>query len=451
MTKEYRPHCVIRAPVATRSGYGEMSRDIVRHLIEWNKFDIEIHSINWGDTPMDALNADDPRDKIILDHIKPEKITTQPDLYISISVPTEFWPVGKYNIGITAGIETSIASPVWIQGCNQMDLILTISKHAKDVFEYSKWSERKFGQERPLVVEKPIEILHNCINTKIFKKLGGDYECVQSIRDLFDDIPEKYNYLFVGHWMKGELGEDRKNVGFLIKLFYEVFKQKQFTEKPGLILKTSGGTYSILDQESILEKINSIKQSVQLKEEETFPNVYIIHGDLTEQEMNSLYNHSKVKTHITFTKGEGFGRPLLEACMSGKPIIASGWSGHLDFLNPEEAILIGGELKPVHPSAVWENVIIKESTWFHPDIHHAANAMVAVIEHYDKFKKLAGQLTKKNKEAFAYNKIRSEFWSILEKHLPKFEPPPVVKELKLPELKKVEPLSQEIKQLEIEN
>jgi hypothetical protein len=50
--------------------------------------------------------------------------------------------------------------------------------------------------------------------------------------------------------------------------------------------------------------------------------------------------------------------PLLEATQSGKPIIASGWSGHLDFLNPEEAVLVGGELKQVEPGAVWEGVIL---------------------------------------------------------------------------------------------
>jgi len=437
MTKKYRPTCVIRAPVACRAGYGEMSRDIVRHIIEWNKFNVEIHSINWGDTPMTALDENDPRDKMILDCIVPEQLTKKPELYISISVPTEFWPLGKYNIGITAGMETSIISPPWIEGCNKMDLIITCSKHSKDVFKFSKWNQVQFGEQRPLTVIKEIEILHNCINTKIFKKLNGDYECSQSMRDLFEKIPETFNYLFVGNWLRGDLGEDRKNVGFLIKLFCEVFKRAQFIDKPGLILKTSGGVYSILDQEEILKKINSIKQSITLGDGDILPNVYIIHGDLTEPEMNSLYNMEKVKVHVTFTKGEGFGRPLLEACMSGKPIIASGWSGHLDFLNPEEAILVGGELKLIHPSAVWENVIIKESTWFHPDINHAANSLVAVKEQYNHFKKLAGKLTKKNKEQFNYNKIRTDLWNILEKYVPKFSQPVVIKELKLPDLKPI--------------
>ena len=96
----YRPKCVVRAPVATRSGYGEMSRDIVRHLIEYDKYDVEIHSINWGETPMNALDKDDPMDAMILDRIRPEQFQSQPDLYVSISVPLEFRPIGKVTVNV---------------------------------------------------------------------------------------------------------------------------------------------------------------------------------------------------------------------------------------------------------------------------------------------------------------------------------------------------------------
>ena len=51
-----------------------------------------------------------------------------------------------------------------------------------------------------------------------------------------------------------------------------------------------------------------------------FPNIYILDGDFTNEEMNSIYNHPQVKAHVSFTHGEGFGRPLLEACISGKPL-----------------------------------------------------------------------------------------------------------------------------------
>lgn len=434
----YRPKCVVRAPVATRSGYGEMSRDIVRHLIEYDKYDVEIHSINWGDTPMNALDINEPMDKMILDRICPEQFQSRPDLYVSISVPTEFRPIGKYNIGITAGIETTQASAEWVQAMNQMDVAFVISKHAKNVFENSRYEARDANGNSIGVVqcEKPIEILNNCVDTYIYKKIN-EIELERSIKDLFNDIPEKFNYLFVGHWLRGDIGQDRKNVGLLISIFYQLFKRKEFTEKPGLILKTSGAGYSIIDREQILDKIKRIKQNTPLEPGESFPNVYVLHGDLSEKEMASLYNHPKVKAHISLTKGEGFGRPLLEASLSGKPIITTGWSGHLDFLDPQDTILLGGQLNEVHDSSIWDKVIIKGSKWFDVDPNIAATAMAEVFNNYQPWKKRAGDLAKKNKENFNYKKIQKITWELLDKYVPQFEAPAQPMKLNLPKLKKL--------------
>jgi len=414
-----------------------MSRDIVRQLIEWGKFDVKIHSINWGDTPMTALDENNPKDKIILDCIVPEKFEQQPELYVSISIPTEFRKMGKYNIGITAGIETSVASPQWVSACNVMDLVLVISNHAKNVFQYSKWKEQTPDGTRPVEVQVPIEVVPNCIDTYVYKKPSTNLELEPAIRAAMEVVTEKFNFLFVGHWLHGELGEDRKNVAFLIKLFLSVFKQTIFPEKPGLILKTSGAGYSIMDYDEMVRKIEQVRNSVELLDGESFPNIYLLHGDLTDSEMNSLYNHTQVKVHISLTKGEGFGRPLLEASLSGKPVIASGWSGQLDFLNPEDAILVAGELKPVHQSSLWNDIIIKEATWFYPDINHAANAMVAVMQNYDEFRKKARKLAAENKEKFNYRTVQNVFWNILNKYVPEFKAAPKLIEFKLPELKTV--------------
>ena len=434
----YRPKCVIRAPVATRSGYGEMSRDIVRHIIEYDKYDVEVHSINWGNTPMTALDDNDPMDTIILERIKPEEFQTQPDIYISISIPTEFRPIGKFNIGVTAGIETTAASHKWIQALNQMNVNFVISKHSKDVFMGSQYDARdehgnSVGQ---LKCESPIEILHNCIDTYIYKKMN-EYELETSIKEELKPISEKFNYLFVGHWLKGDVGQDRKNVGLLIKIFYELFKRTEFEEKPGLILKTSNATYSLIDREEILKKIRSIRDSVVLEKGESLPNVYLLHGDLTEKEMSSLYNHPKVKANISLTKGEGFGRPLLEASLTGKPVMAPGWSGHMDFLNTDESILIGGTLEEVDKSSIWEDVIIEGAQWFSPDHNMVAQGMVELFKNYAPWKKKANQLAKTNKTNFNYKKIRKDLWNFLDNYVPEFEEPAKPMALSLPKLKKV--------------
>lgn len=444
MNIETKPLCVVRAPCATRSGYGDMSRDIIRHIIEYDKFDVKIISVNWGETPMNALDEKNPKDKMILDRILTGPLTRQPELFVTITIPSEFERIGKYNIGITAGIETSIASAQWVDACNKMDLVLTISEHSKNVLVASQFGKRGPNGEDlgSLQLERPIEVLHNCIDQAIFKRLEYESDVQKTVKEVLANIPEKFCYLFVGHWLRGDFGEDRKNVGLLVRIFLETFKQTKAAQ-PALILKTSGGNFSILDKREIIKKIEQIKSTVQLEAGQTLPNIYILHGELTDDEMNSLYNHPKVKAHVSFTKGEGFGRPLLEASISGKPVIASGWSGHMDFLNAEDAVLVGGELKQIHPSSVWENILIPESSWFQPDIQQAANALAAVFMDYEVFHKKAKKLGKENSKRFSYKVIQQRTWELLDKYVPEFPKQvpiklPTLKKVDLPKLKKVE-------------
>ena len=185
--------------------------------------------------------------------------------------------------------------------------------------------------------------------------------------------------------------------------------------------------------------MKQIKESVELEDGESLPNIYLVHGDLTDKELNSLYNHDKVKVHITFTKGEGFGRPLLEASLSGKPIIAPGWSGHMDFLNPEQSILLGGELEDIHESAQWDTIIIEGAKWMSVDANMAATAMVEAFRNYKPWRAKANKLAKANKNNFNYKKIRSNMWKLLDQYVPEFQEPAKKMELNLPNLKKVAP------------
>ena len=167
-----------------------------------------------------------------------------------------------------------------------------------------------------LKLEKPIEVLFEGSDENIYKPIDN------SSLDLVDDIKEDFAFLHVGMWGKGGYGEDRKDIAKLVKIFYESFANKK--EQPALILKTNGATFSIIDREECLRKIKDIKS--QFPSDWNLPNVYLLHGDLSKEEMNYLYNHPKVKSMVSFTHGEGFGRPLLEFSMIGKPSISSGWS-----------------------------------------------------------------------------------------------------------------------------
>lgn len=245
-----------------------------------------------------------------------------------------------------------------------------------------------------------------------------------------NSIPEQFGFLFVGHWLSGDFGEDRKNISGMIRVFLEAFKNKASHNQPALILKTSSADFSTLDRDEILNKINQIIKSVKAT---SLPNIYLLHGDLTDEEINTLYNHPKVSVHLTFTKGEGYGRPLAEASLSQKPVIASNWSGHIDFL--KEAILLPGQLTNVHPSAAWENVLLQESQWFTVDYNYAVSVLRNVYEDYKQFKDLGKKQAHHMKTNFSLDAMDKQLHGYLDKYVPEF---PKQVELKLPQLKKVE-------------
>jgi glycosyltransferase involved in cell wall biosynthesis len=355
------------------------------------------------------------------------QLPKQPDVWIQVTVPNEFQQVGKYNIGITAGIETTICAPQWIDGINRMDITLVSSEHAKRVFETSSFEEKnnQTGQlTRQIKLEKPVEVLFEGANTDIYKKLDTvEGEVVESINDL---VKEEFNFLFVGHWLQGEVGQDRKDVGMLIKTFLETFKGKK--SRPGLILKTSAGNYSIMDRDSILDKIRQIEEAVG----GDLPSIYLLHGELSDEEVNILYNHPKVKASVSFTKGEGYGRPLLEASIAGKPVIASGWSGHTDFLDAEMSILLPGEVTQLHPSAVVKDMLIPESGWFTVDYKKAADTLEDVYKNYKKYTDGAKRQSYRSRTEFSLEKMGNKLLDLLETKVPKQV------EFKLPQLKKIE-------------
>jgi len=417
-----KPTLVFQAPVATRSGYGDHARDLLHSLYKLDKFEIKVISTRWGQTPMDALNYDKPFHKWIVDNMIPG-IQQKPDIYIQVTVPNEFQPLGFYNIGITAAIETTHSPLDWVHGCNRMDLILVPSEHSKKSLVDTVYNEQD-NQTKQLIrqykIEKPVEIIFEGFDEEDF----GTNEVVH-ITEL-DSIKEDFAYLFVGHWLRGDLGEDRKNVGMMIKTFAMAFKNEKV--KPALVLKTSSAGFSVIDRETTIKKIKEVLG----KDYKSVP-IYLLHGDLTPAQMNGLYEHKKVKAMLNFTKGEGFGRPLLEFSLTGKPVIVSNWSGHIDFLK-QGAVLLEGELKPVHESAA-DQFLLKEAQWFNVNVSKALPAIKDVYKNYDKYKTASYQLGKQNKQNFSLEKMTKLFDTILNQYGIYTKIQPKFQQLQLPKLK----------------
>ncbi len=424
-----KPVCLVTAPVATRSGYGAHGRDICRALIKLDKYDVKIWPVRWGNTPMNALNKDDPNDKMIIDRILPNpQLPKQPELHIHIVIPNEFQTFGKYNIGITAGLEMTACPPGWREGMNKMNMNIVPSTFVKDMLTNIKFdinNEQDGKKVGELKSDKPIEVLFEGTDTNIFKKTN---EFSKEFVDEMKKVKESFNFLYVGHWLQGDLGKDRKDTGMMLKVFLETFKNLK--QKPGLIMKTSGATYSVIDRETMLNKIQIIKDMVK----GDLPNIYLLHGDFDDEEMNQIYNHPKVKAHINLTHGEGFGRPLLEASISQKPVIATNWSGHLDFLNKNLAVLVGGGLQNVEKGSVPDEFLTEGAQWFTVNYQEASAKMKDVYKSYKKYTLDAKKLGTVNKSKFSLNAMTKELGKILDKYVPEF--PKEVK-LELPKLKKV--------------
>ena len=426
-----KQYCVISAPVDTYSGYGSRARDLVKAIYELKgkEWHIEIISQRWGNTPWGYIK-DHKENWGFIDPLinKANQLQKQPDIWIQVTVPNEFQPVGKYNLGFTAGIETTTCDASWIEGVNRMNKTLVSSNHAKQVFEQSKFQQQDQSGKviGTVFLQKPVEVLFEGVDlNKYFEIKDEDLEDTDLVLEL-DEIKEDFCYLFFGHWLSGEIGHDRKNVGETIKTFLETFKNK--SEKPALILKTSSAGSSIMDRESILDRIDKIKNTVDSKD---LPSVYLLHGEMDDYEINNLYNHPKVKAMVYLGHGEGYGRPLLEFSIVKKPIIATAWSGHTDFLSMDFISMVGGQLKQVHPSAVVQNMILSESQWFYADSKQAEFYMKDVFTKYEKYLEKAKRQAHKSKTEFSLDKMRDAL-------APYLEEVPKVEALKLPQLKKIE-------------
>ena len=405
-----KPTLVFQSPCFTRSGYGDHSRDLLKSLRKMDKYDIKIIPLRWGNTPQNNVDGESDFGRWMLERVITE-VSDKPDVFIQVSVANEFSAKGGYNIGITAGVETTICPKDFIDGCNNMDLIIVPSNFTRQNIGGTVYQQKEEASGQivgEIKVTKPIEVLFEGVDTEIFSKGGG--------KDVLENVKEDFNFLIVGHWLRGELGQDRKDIGMAIKTFATVFQYLPKDKRPGLIVKTSHAGFSVIDREGTREKLESVLKPLGDK----CPSVYLIHGDMEETDMSNLYHHPKVKAMLSFTKGEGYGRPMAEFTLTGKPIIASGWSGQLDFLPAENAVLLEGSLTPVHESAA-DQFCMKEAQWFTANYSNAANKIYDVYNKYDTYSKKSEGLKTNTLNNFTLDKMNDKFTQMLE-HYVKVQP-----------------------------
>ena len=377
-----RKKVLVRGPVLTRSGYGEHARFVCRALrAKEDLFDVYINPINWGQCGW--ITEDNEERAWLDDRIKKTALYAEKggqfDISVQVTIPNEWARMAPVNIGVTAGIETTKVAPVWLERANMMDKVIVVSEHAKFGFIYTTYhgQNSQTGQAMVLKNEVPVDVVHYPV--KEFDPVV-DFEL---------DLDYDFNYLVVAQ--KGP----RKNLENTIKWFVE----ENIDQKVGLVVKTFIATNSVQDRmhtEKMLSGILSEYPDRKCK-------IYLLHGDVTDEEIHSLYNHPKIKCVVSATHGEGFGLPLFEAAYSALPVIAPGWSGQCDFLYANIDKKKGKKpyfcqveynMGPVNQQAVWEGVITADSMWCHPKEESFKACLRQVRKNYKKWKKKAESLQK---------------------------------------------------------
>ena len=371
---------LFRAPVTTASGYGVHSRQILKSLLDCGEFDVGVIPTSWGQTPtLQDEKLNELVNQLVSNHIENVRSNTNYDVSVQCTIPNEFQKLARVNIGVTAGIEVDRVSPEWIIKTNEnVDLIIVPSKHSAETFANVRY---KTQSGELLQLQKPMMIAPEGVDSSIFN--------TKMIEPFQISLDTSFNFLSVGLGFDNQIGCDRKNLSLLVKLFCEKFKDDKDV---GLVLKTSMVGYSLVDYNIVKAKIADIKRSTGCGK---YPKIYLVHGRLSDDEMASLYKHPLIKAFVTLTHGEGYGLPVIEAAACGLPVIATNWSGHLDFLTidgKKKFVPLDFDLIDIPKSVVWKNVMDEGTRWANVKVDDVKNKMKKVVLSYDKPKEWANEL-----------------------------------------------------------
>ena len=398
----------VKGPILTQTGYGHHARTVIRALrTRPEVFDLYIHPLTWGQT---SWLWEDNEERAWFDETLKKTIAYSQnngtfDISLQVTIPNEWEKIAPINIGVTAGIETTKVAPQWIEKSFLMDKIITISNHSKQTYKNTSYDYRneKTGETGTIKLETPIEHISYPVRSWPSKKL-----------DL--ELTTGFNFLSVAQL------SPRKNTEQTIKSFIEQFSDN---EDAGLIIKANIAKNSLIDRLNTQARFKEIVA----KYPDRKCKIYLLHGYLTEEQMAGLYTHPKIKALISTTHGEGFGLPLFEAAHYGLPVIATDWSGHLDFLykpvkqkngktkNKHMFSRISYTLQPVQEQAVWDGVIQKDSMWAFPEEGSIKMAMDEMYKDHGRFKKRAKELQKWVCDEFNEEKIYDKYIKSLEPYI----------------------------------
>ena len=386
---------LVRGPALSRSGYGEQTRFALRALRKYEeRFNILLVNTGWGHTGWISESGEE-RDWFDVLLAKGHQHTQQNlpiDISLQVTIPNEWERLAPINIGYTAGIETTKIAPQWIEKARMMDKIIVVSNHSKNVFNDTTYTGVVQGTEEEVTIQNTTEI--EVVNYPV-RSL--------EIENLDIELDYDFNFLAVA-----QMGP-RKNIANTVYWFIDEFHN----EEVGLVLKANTANCTTQD---FLRTKASLK-AITNKYPDRKCKIYLVHGDLSLEQMNSLYTHKKIKSFVTFTHGEGFGMPIFEAAYHGLPVIAPAWSGQNDFLfapvksgKQKKAKLrplfckVDYTLTQVPKDVVWEGVITADSGWCHIEPKAARRSYRDMFDNHTRYTSQANKLKKHLIENFTEEK-----------------------------------------------
>lgn len=376
---------LFRGPTLTQSGYGHHARQVARYLLQRHDIDVKFATTPWGDTPwiLDAESCNGLTGEIMKRSTKPD---AKYDATIQLQLPNEWDPsLGTKNVGITAAVETDRCHPSWIAACNAMDVVIVPSQHAKA-------SLTNTGS-----ITKPLLVVPESYCDEI-----------GTCQPLETTFQTSFNFLLFGQLTGNNPNNDRKNLFYTIKWLCETFKDDPDV---GIVIKTNAGRNSKIDRNIVLNVMKTLLAEVRKTPN---PKVYLLHGDMSENDVAGLYQHPSIKALVALSRGEGYGLPILEAAASGLPVIATNWSGYLDFMKNGKFISIHHQLSEIHPSRVDDKIFVRGARWANPSEEDFKKRITKFRSSPTIPREWAAELQTKIRDQYSFERICKHYDSALE-------------------------------------
>lgn len=391
MSENKKKVVILRAPLLSQSGYGVHARQIARWLFQLqdsrNDLEVVCEPLPWGATPW--LIDPEAEDGLVGRVVQSTKQLPHYDVSLQLQLPNEWNPfLAEYNIGLTAAVEADKCNPAWLSAVNRMDLVIVPSEFVKSVLTNT-------GEVTTKVEVVPESFIAECLDNTLLP-----------LSDL--ELETDFNFLIFSQFTGNNPENDRKNIPYTIKWFNEAFADNP---NVGVIVKTN------MARQTVLDEINCVSVLTKLISETrkgVGPKFYLLHGEMTSAEIVGLYKHPKIKALVSLTRGEGFGLPLLEAAVCGKPVIATNWSAHTEFLSQGKFIKIDYNLAPVHESRVDNQIYLPGFKWANPSEEDFKRKVLKFYESPKIPEQWATELAEKLKTSHSPASINEKYTKVLE-------------------------------------